>query len=127
MISATNWVPRGFSSEFPEKYVLDDEEVERINQLAQLNLDDAKATLEEAEGESGVEDDAATGSSNKLKDQLDIDDDLKEYNLEEYDDEEIADNEGGKDVSMFPGLSNDSDVKFHEGEKGEDRSIHFIA
>lgn len=75
MISATNWVPRGFSSEFPEKYVLDDEEVERINQLAQLNLDDAKATLEEAEGESGVEDDAATGSSNKLKDQLDIDDD----------------------------------------------------
>ena len=31
MISATNWVPRGFSSEFPEKYVLDDEEVERIN------------------------------------------------------------------------------------------------
>ncbi|EWG94373.1 Pwp1p [Saccharomyces cerevisiae R103] len=123
MISATNWVPRGFSSEFPEKYVLDDEEVERINQLAQLNLDDAKATLEEAEGESGVEDDAATGSSNKLKDQLDIDDDLKEYNLEEYDDEEIADNEGGKDVSMFPGLSNDSDVKFHEGEKGEDPYI----
>lgn len=123
MISATNWVPRGFSSEFPEKYVLDDEEVERINQLAQLNLDDAKATLEEAEGESGVEDDAATGSSNKLKDQLDIDDDLKEYNLEEYDDEEIADNEGGKDVSMFPGLSNDSDVKFHEGEEGEDPYI----
>ena len=123
MISATNWVPRGFSSEFPEKYVLDDEEVERINQLAQLNLDDAKATLEEAEGESGVEDDAATGSSNKLKDQLDIDDDLKEYNLEEYDDEEIADNEGGKDVSMFPGLSNDSDVKFHEGEEGENPYI----
>ena len=55
MISATNWVPRGFSSEFPEKYVLDDEEVERINQLAQLNLDDAKATLEEAEGELEVE------------------------------------------------------------------------
>ena len=43
MISSTTWVARGFASEFPEKYELDDEEMERINQLAQLNLDDARA------------------------------------------------------------------------------------
>ncbi|CAI4046713.1 hypothetical protein N7582_003879 [Saccharomyces uvarum] len=127
MISATNWVPRGFSSEFPEKYVLDDEEMERINQLAQLNLDDAKAGLEEAEGEVEVEDDAeaeaAPAGSENLKDQLEMDDDLKEYNLEEYDNEETIGNEDGEDISMFPGLSNDGEVKFHEGGEGEDPYI----
>lgn len=52
MISSTTWVPRGFPSEFPEKYELDDEEMERINQLAQLNLDDAKDGIESEHDDS---------------------------------------------------------------------------
>ena len=113
MISATSWVPRGFASEFPEKYELDDEEMERINQLAQLNLNNAKADLEEADDEERV-------SSNNLKDHLDVDDDLKDFDLEDYNAEE--DVEIGDDVTMFPGLAND-DIKFHEGENGEDPYI----
>jgi periodic tryptophan protein 1 len=35
-------VPRGFAAEEPKKYVLDDQEFERISKLAQLQLDDAR-------------------------------------------------------------------------------------
>ena len=34
MISATNWVPRGFSSEFPEKYVLDEDNTQVFHFLS---------------------------------------------------------------------------------------------
>ncbi|GME84534.1 unnamed protein product [[Candida] boidinii] len=55
MISSTCWVPRGFASEFPEKYELDDEEMQRIEEMANLNIADAKEDLEEAEAEEGEE------------------------------------------------------------------------
>lgn len=124
MISATTWVPKGFASEFPEKYELDDEEMERINQLAKLNLDDARADLEDAEekdteiSESDIN--VEQVSSEKLKDEFAMDDDLKQFDLEHYDDDES--NEEGLEVSMFPGLSNES-VKFHEGQDGQDAYI----
>lgn len=51
MITATTWVPRGFAAPFPEKYQFDEDEFERISQLAKLQLDDAKEDLEEAEAE----------------------------------------------------------------------------
>jgi periodic tryptophan protein 1 len=35
-------VPQGFAAEEPRKYVLDDQEFERISKLAQLQLDDAR-------------------------------------------------------------------------------------
>lgn len=46
MISATSWVPRGFAAEFPVKYDLDEEEMDRISKLAKLQLDEAKEELE---------------------------------------------------------------------------------
>lgn len=92
MISSSCWVPRGFASEFPEKYELNDEEMERIQQLASLELNDAKENIAQ------------------FKDQIDQDDDLKEYDLEHYDDEEDAD---GTPLEMFPGLSN---ATLHQGE-----------
>jgi hypothetical protein len=49
MITATTWVPRGFAAPFPNKYVFDEDEYERIAQLAKLQLDDAKEELEEAQ------------------------------------------------------------------------------
>lgn len=51
MITSTAWVPRGFAAPFPTKYNFDEEEFERIANLAKLQLDDAKADLEEAQGE----------------------------------------------------------------------------
>ncbi|EAZ63495.2 periodic tryptophan protein 1 [Scheffersomyces stipitis CBS 6054] len=106
MISSSAWVPRGFASEFPEKYELDDEEMERITAMAKLELADAKEDLHEAQVEAGETD--------KLGDQIDLDDDLKEYDLENYDNDG-ADSEG-EEVTMFPGLS--SEAKFHK-EDGE--------
>lgn len=53
MITATTWVPRGYAAAFPTKYVFDEEEYERIAQLAKLQLDDANEDLEEAREESG--------------------------------------------------------------------------
>jgi hypothetical protein len=50
MITATTWVPRGFAAPFPNKYVFDEDEYERIAQLAKLQLDDAREELEEAQG-----------------------------------------------------------------------------
>ena len=53
MITATAWVPRGYAAAFPSKDVFDEEEYERIAQLAKLQLDDANEDLEEAREESG--------------------------------------------------------------------------
>ncbi|CCK68700.1 rRNA-processing protein PWP1 KNAG_0B02580 [Huiozyma naganishii CBS 8797] len=117
MISATAWVPRGFAAEFAEKYQLDDEELARIEEMAKLNLgaeSHAEAEALEAEGA------ATSGSTDGLKGQLDIDDDLKEYDLENYDAEVTGGEAEG--VTMFPGLANE-DVKFHEGEEGADAYI----
>lgn len=96
MISATTWVPRGFASEFPEKYVLDDEEMARIDKMADLHLDDREEDDEEAKEKV---------DSEKLKDTAEVDDDLKEYDFEHYDEE--PDNVFlGQSAEMFPGISN---------------------
>ncbi|GMM37937.1 rRNA-processing protein [Saccharomycopsis crataegensis] len=115
MISANCWVPRGFASEFPEKYELDDEEIERINQMAQLQLEDAQQDLEDATEENADSDapSKAAEASKALKSQVDIDDDLKEYDFEHYDDDE-KDEEGQK-VSFIPGLSTARFVQEDEG------------
>lgn len=104
MISSSCWVPRGFASEFPEKYELDDEEMERINQMAKLELADAKNDLKEAQEQT-------TGN---LQTKEDLDDDLKEYDLDNYDAEE----DSGERVSFFPGLTT-TEALVQEGEDGE--------
>lgn len=108
MISSSAWVPRGFASEFPEKYELDDAEMERISALAKLELEDAKEDLAEAQ----------ETSKPVLKEQIEVDDDLKEYNLENYD----SDNGDGEAVSMFPGLS--SVAQFHRD--GDDEDLAYL-
>ena len=52
MITTAAWVPRGFAAPFPSKYTFDEDEFERIAELAKLQLDDAKEDLEEAEAEA---------------------------------------------------------------------------
>jgi len=121
MLSSSTWVPRGFASEFPEKYELDDEEMERINKLAQLEINDAKEGIKNAEEDDEDEDvdvEDSKVATKKLGDQIEVDDDLKEYDLEHYDDDDETD---GARVSMLPGLSNDAE--FHETEDGQDPYI----
>ena len=74
MITATTWVPRGFAAPFPTKYTFDEEEFQRIAELAKLQLDDANEDLEEARNEvdkpekpagddSMIEDDGSDGGA----------------------------------------------------------------
>jgi periodic tryptophan protein 1 len=56
MITATAWVPRGFAAPFPTKYTFDEEEFQRIAELAKLQLDDANEDLEEAQKQENDED-----------------------------------------------------------------------
>ncbi|KAI0777007.1 transductin family protein/WD-40 repeat family protein [Irpex lacteus] len=48
LISCVSWVRRGVASQNPEKYVLDDGELERVSALARIELEDAKKELERA-------------------------------------------------------------------------------
>merc|ERR1711939_1142904 len=98
MITATAWVPRGFAAPFPTRYTFDEEEFQRIAELAKLQLDDANEDLEDARKEVAEEngdeamkendgsDDEAP--SKTIKSKVDEDDDLKEYDLEHDEDRE---------------------------------------
>jgi len=116
MITATTWVPRGFAAPFPTRYTFDEEEFKRISELAKLQLDEANEDLDKARsGENGnhaVDDDDgddAEESKSKLQSNDDIDDDLKEYDLEHYDDDD--DEDEGEGMGMF---GNVKSLVYHE-------------
>lgn len=71
MITAAQWVPRGFAAPFPEKYELNESEFERISELAKLHLDDAEEDLKEAqEAEDGDEEAKQNGEDDdEMKDE----------------------------------------------------------
>lgn len=109
LISASAWVPRGYAAEFPVKYELEEAEMERIASMARLQLDDAKADLDEAQN-------AAASVKDKVKDEEEIDEDLKEYDLEHYDDDEDEDADGtGQSMGMFGNIK--SLAYYEPGEK----------
>lgn len=69
MITTAAWVPRGFAAPFPSKYTFDQDEFERIAELAKLQLDDAKEDLEEAaEEEQEEQEEAQEGGAGVKKD-----------------------------------------------------------
>ncbi|KAM6539381.1 rRNA-processing protein [Fusarium falciforme] len=126
MITASQWVPRGFAAPFPKKYTLDEAEFERIAELAKLQLDDAQEDLEEAQesaakdGAKDKEEDADMKDDDDKpaeKTKIDInDDDLKEYDLEHYDDDdEEEDKPGqGEGMSMFGNIKS---LAYYESNK----------
>lgn len=70
MITTSTWVPRGFAAPFPDKYKFDEDEFERIAELAKLQLDDAEDDLKEAQeaegsGDKMTDDADATGKKDK--------------------------------------------------------------
>lgn len=68
MITATTWVPRGFAAPFPSKYQFDEDEYDRISKLANLQLEDAKEELEEAQAEAEGKANGTSGTASKKKD-----------------------------------------------------------
>ncbi len=48
LIPAISWVRQGIAAQNPEKYVLDEKELERVSTLARIELEDARAELERA-------------------------------------------------------------------------------
>ncbi|KAH8733108.1 WD40-repeat-containing domain protein [Phaeosphaeriaceae sp. PMI808] len=112
MITATTWVPRGFAAPFPSKYQFDEDEYDRISKLANLQLEDAKEELEEAQAEAERKSNGTSGKTPKKHDDEDDDDDLKEYDLEHYDDD--ADEGTGDTMAMFGNVKN---LVFHENDE----------
>jgi periodic tryptophan protein 1 len=68
MITATTWVPRGYAAPFPTKYQFDEDEYDRISKLANLQLEDAKEDLEEAQAESASKSNGTSKRSKKKDD-----------------------------------------------------------
>ncbi|OCT45048.1 putative WD repeat-containing protein C17D11.16 [Cladophialophora carrionii] len=111
MTLATTWVRRGVAAQFPQKYQVDEAELSRISKLARLQLEDAQQDLldaqngkdvdvdnnsEDSDSEAGV---ATSEVSGKAKTPVTEEDDLKEYNLDDYDDDPV--DEQGEKFSMF--------------------------
>ncbi|KAL7274011.1 rRNA-processing protein [Rhizina undulata] len=115
MITATTWVPRGFAAQFPNKIEFDEKEYARIVDLAKLQLEDAKEDLAEAEGEGEGEGEGSGGAvkaevvGEKEKkeeegDKMDVeekDDDLREYDLDNYDEPTEEEKLTGQTMGMF--------------------------
>ena len=109
MILATTWVRRGVAARHPIKYEVDDTELSRISKLVRLHLDDAKEDLKNAQdGDDNTEDDIQPSSESHINgetknrligDDTSTKDDLKEYNLEDYDDED--DSAEGEKFNLF--------------------------
>ncbi|KIW90734.1 uncharacterized protein Z519_08517 [Cladophialophora bantiana CBS 173.52] len=108
MTLATTWVRRGVAAQFPTKYQVDEAELSRISKLARLQLEDAQQDLLDAQnskardGSEDEESDAGvpTGEVADVTKQPTTDtDDLKEYNLDDYDNDPV--DEQGEKFSMF--------------------------
>ncbi|KIX04305.1 uncharacterized protein Z518_05172 [Rhinocladiella mackenziei CBS 650.93] len=108
MTLATTWVRRGVAAQFPTKYQVDEAELNRISKLARLQLEDAQADLDNAQNPKGGDEsedaDSDTGmpameTTQSNRDTVEETDDLKEYNLDNYDDEPV--DEQGEKFAMF--------------------------
>ncbi|KAB8074177.1 WD40-repeat-containing domain protein [Aspergillus leporis] len=109
MITTTSWVRRGVAAQFPTKYEIDEEEINRISNLARMQLEDAQGDLkaaqdgdeemdedkEKEDGKSAMKEDSGKKTETANTD----DDDLKEYDLDHYDSDEV--DEDGEKITMF--------------------------
>ncbi|POR31998.1 Putative WD repeat-containing protein [Tolypocladium paradoxum] len=121
MITAAQWVPRGFAAPFPQKYTLDEAEYERIAGLAKLQLDEAEEDLKEAQQDGSDKGDDEDEEQDKMQveegtssKKPKVDDDLKEYDLEHYDDDEDDPQGAGQGMSMFGNIKS---LAYYESNK----------
>ncbi|KAF4638036.1 hypothetical protein G7Y89_g66 [Cudoniella acicularis] len=126
MITATAWVPRGFAAPFPTKYTFDEEEFQRIAELAKLQLDDANEDLEEAQNEAiasapkdAAGDEEGSDEESAAKNIKDEDDDLKEYDLEHYDDDDDVAMEEEKEGIGMGMFGNVKSLAYHQSNEDD--------
>ncbi|ETN42254.1 uncharacterized protein HMPREF1541_04195 [Cyphellophora europaea CBS 101466] len=111
MTLATTWVRRGVAAQFPTKYDVDEEELGRISKMARLQLEDAQEDLNAAQSKDidsqGSDDDSGgaslskeTKTSSASNQNLAEDDELREYNLDDYDNDDAPEANGEK-FAMF--------------------------
>lgn len=111
MTLATSWVRRGVATRHPTKYDIDEAELGRISKLARLQLEDAQEDLKTAQGyptsqqdDADEDEPAQVGSHRQIltseqQTPDENDDELKEYNLDDYDNDQAADD--GEKFAMF--------------------------
>ncbi|KAG1801171.1 transductin family protein/WD-40 repeat family protein [Suillus variegatus] len=129
LISCVSWVKRGISAHQPSKYVLDEKELERVSTLARIELEDARIEMERAhnaaksmgKGAEGAEADDADedgdedawvdeeDASMEVDGEVQVDvpekgDDLAQYKLDEYDDDDVKE-DGTGPFSNIKGLT----------------------
>lgn len=147
LISAVAWVRRGASSRTPSKYVLDDQELERVSGLARIELEDARVELQRAHeaaksmgrGAEGVEADDQGEEEDEANwvdedsDAMDVDetqsapntDNLSQYKLDEYDNDVQTDAIGPfsniKGLTYYKDNSEDPYITLKEDEDDNER------
>ncbi|KAI9371996.1 WD40-repeat-containing domain protein [Aspergillus egyptiacus] len=109
MITTSAWVRRGVAAQFPTKYEINEEEMNRISKLARMQLEDAREDLSaaqeqanggsDAKNEDAMDEDVEEKGDKKGAEDKTEDDDLKEYNLDHYDSDEV--DEDGEKITMF--------------------------
>ncbi|KAL2868691.1 rRNA-processing protein PWP1 [Aspergillus lucknowensis] len=122
MITTSAWVRRGVAAQFPTKYEIDEEEMNRISKLARMQLEDAREDLSAAQDrtnddagkkdEDAMDEDDAEEKGRKKGaggKKADDDDELKEYDLDHYDSDEV--DEDGEKITMF---GNVKSLAYHE-------------
>lgn len=69
MITTSAWVRRGVAAQFPTKYEINEEEMDRISKLARMQLEEAQGDLKAAqEDEEMEEDDKKEGADDAMED-----------------------------------------------------------
>ncbi|CAG7973497.1 unnamed protein product [Penicillium olsonii] len=123
MITTTSWVKRGVAAQFPTKYVIDEAEMGRISKLARMQLEDAKEDMsaaqdgkmdEEEQGDDAMEDDSEEKPSTESTEAKTDDDVLKEFDMDNYDKEEVDDD--GEKVTMF---GNVQSLAYHQPNEAD--------
>lgn len=78
MITTTAWVRRGVAAQFPVKYEIDEQEMNRISKLARMQLEEAQDGLNAAkDGKMDDGEDAAMDEDKKEADAMQDDSEKK--------------------------------------------------
>ncbi|KAG1766522.1 transductin family protein/WD-40 repeat family protein [Suillus placidus] len=152
LISCVSWVKRGVSAHQPSKYVLDEKELERVSALARIEIEDARIELERAhnaaksmgKGAEGAEADDANedGDEDAWVDEedasMEVDgdvqadapeqgDDLAQYNLDEYDEDDVKEDGVGpfsniKGLTFYRDNQDDPYITLKDDAEDDERS-----
>ncbi|KAJ5648584.1 hypothetical protein N7490_004956 [Penicillium lividum] len=127
MITTTAWVRRGVAAQFPIKYEIDEDEMNRISKLARMQLEDAKEDMNAAQEDSAMDEDKEEDDKEEKeevketskegvesKKTEDDDDVLKEFDMDHYDSEEV--DEDGEKVTMF---GNVQSLAYHQPNEAD--------